>query len=131
MSMSSTTYFLQPTLKFVSDHPSCRLKSPKPICSPRLPSSKLVFSSVFLPAKGLPRRNSLLGPKNTFEMIKASAFRNPNGDEGVRVIEQEDFVDGPSEFRAGLSSDGMESTLNRLVGNFYLLNHGFVFQVYG
>ncbi|KAF3441000.1 hypothetical protein FNV43_RR19286 [Rhamnella rubrinervis] len=48
------------------------------------------------------------------ELIKASAFRNRNGDEGVRVIEQEDFIDGSSEFHAGLSSVGLESTLNRL-----------------
>lgn len=77
-------------------------------------------------SKGLSQRNSLLGTKKImFELIKTSAFRNGNDDEGVQTIEQEALVDGSSQFRTGFLSSGLESTLNRLVSyfNFYLLNH--------
>lgn len=116
---TTTNYYFQPCLKFFSDHSSCsRFKSLKPLCSSRFPASKLVFSNEFVPKKGLLGRNRSLAPKNMFELIKTSGFGNSNGEESVRVLEQEELIDGSSEFGTGLRSGGLESTLNRLVGNF-------------
>lgn len=122
--MSSITYSFQPRIRFVSDR-SCSFKYLKPVCRPRFPSSNSVLSSVTMPRRGLPRRNSLLGTKTMSELAKASAFRDPDGDERVRVLEEEDFIDGSSEFRGGSGFSrcaGLESLLNRLVGTFYMFS---------
>ncbi|PON99611.1 Phosphatidic acid phosphatase type 2/haloperoxidase [Trema orientale] len=117
MSASTTTQLHQPILKFFPGL-SCRLKSLKPISTPTFPnsspSSKLVLSSAFVFKKGPFERNNYLGPKTMFELVKTPAFRNGNGDEGVKTIEQEALVDGSSKFRPGFMSDGLESTLNKL-----------------
>ncbi|KAM6591689.1 hypothetical protein CsatA_014294 [Cannabis sativa] len=91
--------------------------SSKPITvSPSLalfPTSKSNLSTSFLLSKGLSqcrRKLTYLGPNTMFELMKASAFRNGNGEEGVKTIEQEALVGGSS----GLLSNGLESTLNRL-----------------
>lgn len=42
---------------------------------------------------------------------------NGNGDEAVRVLQPEEYVDGSSELGPGPADNGLESTLNRLVGN--------------
>ncbi|KAM6564623.1 hypothetical protein CsatB_024621 [Cannabis sativa] len=91
--------------------------SSKPITvSPSLalfPTSKSNLSTPFLLSKGLSqcrRKLTYLGPNTMFELMKASAFRNGNGEEGVKTIEQEALVGGSS----GLLSNGLESTLNRL-----------------
>ncbi|KAH7520005.1 hypothetical protein FEM48_Zijuj08G0097700 [Ziziphus jujuba var. spinosa] len=112
-----TSCYFRPSLKFFSDHScSSRFKSLKSLCSSRFRTSKLVFSSEFVPKKGLLGTNRFLGSKNMveFELIKTSGFGNSNGEEGVRVLEQEELIDGSSEFRSGLRSVGLESTLNRL-----------------
>ena len=118
--MSATT--IQPNLKLFPGL-SCRLKSLKPIYNnptfPNYPTSKLVPLGAFVFKKGLSVRNSYLGgPQTMFELIKTPAFRRGDGDEGVKTIEQEGLVGGSSDFRSGFMSNGLESTLNKLVSNF-------------
>lgn len=50
-------------------------------------------------------------------MVKASAFKGGDGDEGVRVLQQETIVDGSSKFRREIMADVLEPALNRMVGN--------------
>lgn len=62
-----------------------------------------------------------MGPNPMFELIKMPPFRNPDDDdeeEGVGVLQRDDYVDGPSELSPLIVDKGWESTLNRLVGNF-------------
>lgn len=109
--MSTTaTQFQQPNLKlFLS------LKSSKPL----KPSSP-TFPCFPTPRKGLSEKQRSyleLGRKKTamFEMIRTSSFRDGgNGDEAIKTLEQEAFVDGSSEFRRGLVGNNLESILNRL-----------------
>lgn len=110
--MSTTaTQFQQPNLKLFLG-----LKSSKPFKSssptfPCFPTPNLVFSK-----KGLSEKNGWLvelGPKKA--MFELTAFRDrTNGDEAIKTLEQEAFVDGSSEFRGGLVSNKLETILNRL-----------------
>lgn len=49
------------------------------------------------------------------ELVRTSAFRNGNDDEGATMIEEEAFITGSSEFPADIVAGGLEATLNRLV----------------
>lgn len=117
--MSTTaTQFAQPNLK-----PFLSLKSSKPF----KPSSP-TFPCFPTPRKALSEKQRSyleLGRKKTamLEMIRTSSFRDGgNGDEAVKTLEQEAFVDGSSEFRRGLVGNRLESILNQLVGNLSVLN---------
>lgn len=48
------------------------------------------------------------------ELVRTSAFRNGNDDEGATMIEEEAFITGSSEFPADIVAGGLEATLNRL-----------------
>ncbi|KAL5557333.1 hypothetical protein UlMin_039569 [Ulmus minor] len=111
--LTTTSQFPQPNLKFFPGL-SSSFKSSKPSSSLRNPTSKLVSFGAYVSQKGLSERNSCLASKPMFESVKALAFRNGNREERVGTLEQEAFVDGSSEFRSGLMSSGIESSLNRL-----------------
>ncbi|KAJ7944250.1 lipid phosphate phosphatase epsilon 2, chloroplastic-like [Quillaja saponaria] len=48
------------------------------------------------------------------ELIKASAFRNADSDEGIQVLDQEVLINGSSKFPSKFVGYDLESTLNRL-----------------
>lgn len=57
-------------------------------------------------------------PNSIVEMMNLLPSRNNgNGDEAVRVLQPEEYVDGSSELGPVPADNGLESTLNRLVGN--------------
>lgn len=57
-------------------------------------------------------------PNSIVELINLLPSRNNgNGEEAVRVLQREEYVDGSSDLGPGLAGNGLESTLNRLVGN--------------
>lgn len=95
-----------------SDRPM--LKSINSTFSVDLSVSKSSFFGGFVSKKGVCERNRVQF-LNT--MAKTSAFKGRDGDEGVRVLEQETFVDGSPKVGRELMADGLEPTLNRMVGN--------------
>lgn len=105
--MTNTMHFHRPNLRHF---PS---KS-KPTTSPKLPTPKTPFgltNKCFFTGKAL--GHSTRTHRAMFELVKASAFRdnNNNGNQGLKTLEQEAFVDGSPQFR----SNRLESILNRLV----------------
>jgi hypothetical protein len=95
-----------------SDRPM--LKSINSTFSVDLSLSNSSFFGGFVSTKGVCERNRVQGLN---KMVKASAFKRGDDDEGVRVLQQETFVDGSPKFRRELMADGLEPTLNRMVGN--------------
>lgn len=91
------------------------LKSLKPVSSSRFPISKFVSKEAFLEG------NYFLGSKNMVEVVRTFAIRNTRDDEGVRVFEEEELIDGSSQFPSGFVTNDLQSTINRLVANFSLL----------
>lgn len=87
------------------------LKSINSTFSVDLSVSKSSFFGGFVSKKGVCERNRVQF-LNT--MAKTSAFKGGDGDEGVRVLEQETFVDGSPKFGRKLMADGLEPTLNRM-----------------
>ena len=49
------------------------------------------------------------------DLVRTSAFRRGDGEEGSTMFEQEAFITGSSEFSADIVAGGLEATLNRLV----------------
>ncbi|XP_062155844.1 lipid phosphate phosphatase epsilon 2, chloroplastic [Alnus glutinosa] len=92
-----------------SDRPM--LKSINSTFSVDLSLSNSSFFGGFVSTKGVCERNRVQGLN---KMVKASAFKRGDGDEGVRVLQQETFVDGSPKFRRELMADGLEPTLNRM-----------------
>ncbi|CAL9027116.1 unnamed protein product [Prunus brigantina] len=119
-SAAAATNFHQPNLELFTCR-SCTFKSLKPISSLLFPTSKFVFSGglLLVPKKAVSgrRRSRAMGPNPMVELIKIPPFRNPDDDddeEGVGVLQRDDYVDGPSELSPLIVDKGWESTLNRL-----------------
>ncbi|KAL6346315.1 hypothetical protein AAG906_033111 [Vitis piasezkii] len=89
-------------------------RSLKPISIPAFSTSNLAFSGGFSSEKFLFRKNRVGGPLTMTELVRTSAFRNGNDDEGATMIEEEAFITGSSEFPADIVAGGLEATLNRL-----------------
>ncbi|KAJ9703511.1 hypothetical protein PVL29_005029 [Vitis rotundifolia] len=92
-------------------------RSLKPISIPALSTSNLAFSGGFSSEKFVLRKNGVGGPLTMTELVRTSAFRNGDDDEGATMIEQEAFITGSSEFPANIVAGGLEATLNRLILN--------------
>jgi hypothetical protein len=111
--LSTLAVLRKPSVRVLaSDRPM--LKSINSTFSVDLSVSKSSFLGGFVSKKGVCERNRVQ-VLNT--MVKTSAFKGGDGDEGVRVLEQETFVDGSPKFRGELMADGLEPTLNRMVSN--------------
>ncbi|RVX16522.1 Lipid phosphate phosphatase epsilon 2, chloroplastic [Vitis vinifera] len=89
-------------------------RSLKPISIPAFSTSNLAFSGGFSSDKFLFRKNRVGGPLTMTELVRTSAFRNGNDDEGATMTEEEAFITGSSEFPADIVAGGLEATLNRL-----------------
>ncbi|KAE7999967.1 hypothetical protein FH972_004341 [Carpinus fangiana] len=108
--LSTLTVLRKPSVRVLaSDRPM--LKSINSTFSVDLSVSKSSFFGGFVSKKGVCERNRVQ-VLNT--MVKTSAFKGGDGDEGVRVLEQETFVDGSPKFRWELMANGLEPTLNRM-----------------
>ena len=119
--LSTLTVLRKPPVRVLpSDRPM--LKSINSTLCVDLSVSKSSFFGGFVSKKGVCERNRVQ-VLNT--MVKTSAFKGGDGDEGVRVLEQETFVDGSPKFRGELMADGLEPTLNRMVGILDSPNPGF------
>lgn len=69
------------------------------------------------------------------ELVTTSAFRNSRrnirDDEGVSVLEEdEELIDGLSQFPSGLISINLQSSINGMVGYFSLLIPLFFIHVF-
>lgn len=61
------------------------------------------------------------------ELVRISAFRRGDGEEGSTTFEQEAFIPASSEFSADIVAGGVEATLNRLVSATDSSHHSFDF----
>lgn len=127
--MSLTPTLLhRPSQKFFPSHPP-ELKSINSTFFVDSSSSKLSPFGGFVSKKGFFDKNCVLGPNNMFKLNKPCALKGDDGDKGVKVLQQEAFDNGSSKFGQEFLDDGLEATLNRLVGISRLSqsNQGFSF----
>ncbi|XP_041000020.1 lipid phosphate phosphatase epsilon 1, chloroplastic [Juglans microcarpa x Juglans regia] len=115
------------------DLPSFRtkLKSINSAFAVGLSVSKSGSFGGFVSSKRFCDRNRFKGTNPMTELIKVSAFKGGDHDEGISVLSQETIVDGSSRFPREFMADGLEPTLNRmskwlvaaLFGGVILLRH--------
>lgn len=88
-----------------------------------LPTSNLIFWGKNFPQKNyVSLKNRGWNPYPMKDLIKTRVSRGSSGDEDISALEQEVLIDGSSDFSPNLTANGLESTLNHLVGIIFLLN---------
>ncbi|XP_050228671.1 lipid phosphate phosphatase epsilon 2, chloroplastic [Mercurialis annua] len=95
----------KPILKFTSSRYS-NIDSLRPTSQLRLPASGSVFFGGF----GL----NIAGSKTMTELVITSAFGRGDGEENVKMLQQDSFVRDSSGFASQLFGQGFEPLLNRL-----------------
>lgn len=111
--MSPTPITVQRLKILPSDRP--KLKSINSTISVGLSVPKSNFFGGFVSNKGVCVRSRVQGPNTMVGLIKNSAVKGRDGDESVRVLEQEALDNWLSKFRREFMADGLEAALNRLV----------------
>ncbi|KAI4314824.1 hypothetical protein L6164_027692 [Bauhinia variegata] len=81
-----------------------------------LSSSRSIFCGGFVIKEAICGTSRLWVPNSMDELTRTSAFRDRDrdSDEGVRVLEQEAFIDGSNKFQSKFVFRDVEATLNKL-----------------